>query len=245
MHNKLSLVIISVIVVLSMSCQNKTAKKDEWKDLFDGKTLNGWKVLNQDWDSPESKPDFYVENEMIICNTTLVNKGGGYLVTEKTYENFMLELDVKIDTFLNSGIQCRGQIWEKDTVTRYVAGNAEGTVSQIKWKAGYVWGYQIEIDPSIRAWSGGLYEPGNRGWVVTLADNEKARNAFNRTDWNHIKIVMNGNKIQTWVNDILTVDIIDEMSASGFIGLQFHGAHNEDQNNKKSMWKNIRIKELD
>ena len=240
---KLAFVAIIVLGAFTTACQNKTAEEDQWKDLFDGKTLNGWKVLNQDWDNPDSKPDFYVENNMIICNTTL-NTGGGYLVTEKSYENFILELDVKIDNSLNSGIQCRSQVWEKETVTTYVAGNAEGTVSEHKWPVGYVWGYQIEIDPSERAWSGGLYEPGNRGWVVTLAGNDAARKAFKQMDWNHFKIVMNGNKIQTWLNDVKVLDTIDDMSSFGFIGLQFHGASKEAQNNKKSMWKNIRIKEL-
>jgi Domain of Unknown Function (DUF1080) len=107
-----------------------------------------------------------------------------------------------------------------------------------------VWGYQIEVDPSNRAWSGGLYEPGNRGWIVTLAGNEAGRKAFKPNDWNHFKIAMNGNKIQTWVNGVPTVDTTDDMSASGFIGLQFHGAYREWQKDKKSMWKNIKIKEL-
>ncbi|GAI39955.1 unnamed protein product, partial [marine sediment metagenome] len=121
---------------------------------------------------------------------------------------------------------------------------AKGTVRQSKWRAGYVWSYQIEVDPSKRAWSGGLYEPGNRGWLVTLANNEIARKAFKPMDWNHFKIVMDGNKIQTWVNDVPIVDIIDNMSSSGFFGLQFHGAGREWQKDKKSYWKNIKIKEL-
>lgn len=230
-----------IAIVVLASCQNKIAKEDGWQDLFDGKTLNGWKVLNQDWENPDSKPDFYIEDNMIICNTTL-NTGGGYLVTEKSYDNYILELDVKIDTSLNSGIQCRSQVWEKDTVTTFLTGR--GAVVQLNWRAGYVWGYQIEVDPTSRAWSGGLYEPGNRGWLVTLADNETAGKAFKPMDWNHFKIVMDGNKIKSWVNDILIVDIIDDMSVSGFIGLQFHGASSELQKNKKSMWKNIKIKEL-
>lgn len=244
MYKKLSFPLIITIAVLIMSCVNTQKKQDGWKLLFDGKTLDGWKVLNQDWDNPENKPDFYVEDGIVICNTTLDNQGGGYLVTEKIYDNFILELDVKIDTFLNSGIQCRGQIWEKDTATIYTAGDVQGTKSKYDWRAGYFWGYQVEIDPSARAWSGGLYEPGNRGWVVTLAGNEKARKAFKPLEWNHIKVLMDGNKIKIWVNDIITVDVIDDMSTSGLIGLQFHGASNENQNNKKSLWKNVRIKEL-
>lgn len=240
---QIRLVVVTIILAaFTIGCQNNI-EETEWQDLFDGKTLSGWKVINQDWDNPDSEPDFYVENNMIVCNTTL-NTGGGYLVTEKSYDNFILELDVKIDNSLNSGIQCRSQVWEKETTTTYVSGNAEGTISQNKWPVGYVWGYQIEIDPSERAWSGGLYEPGNRGWVVTLSGNEEARKAYKQMDWNHFKIVMNGNKIQTFLNDVKVLDTIDDMSSSGFIGLQFHGASKELQNNKKSKWKNIRIKEL-
>ena len=102
--------------------KNQFADKQGWQNLFDGKTLNGWKVLNQDWTNPDSKPDFYVENDMIVCNTVMGNEGG-YLITEKSYSDFILELDVKIDTSLNSGLQCRGRIWEKDTSTIYVAGD--------------------------------------------------------------------------------------------------------------------------
>lgn len=231
------------VMVITMSCRNKSGNQEGWKNLFDGKTLNGWKVLNQDWKNPESKPDFYVENNMIVCNT-IKNNEGGYLITDKNYSNFILEFDVKIDTSLNSGLQCRSRMWDKDTTTIYVAGDEKGTKTETKWPAGYVWGYQIEVDPSSRAWSGGLYEPGNRGWIVTLAGNETARKAFKPMDWNHFKIEMNGNKIKTWVNGVPVVDTTDDMSSTGFIGLQFHGAYREWQINKKSMWKNIRIKEL-
>jgi hypothetical protein len=227
------------IMVTTLAFNKGSAQQKGWHDLFDGKTLNEWKILNQDFKNPEINPEFYIENKMIICNTNN-NKGGGYLITNRSYKNFILELDVKIDTTLNSGVQCRSTIWQKDTVTS----NFNGKPGIFKWPAGYVWGYQIEIDPSRRAWSGGLYEPGNRGWLVTLEKNEKAQRAFKPMDWNHIRIVMDGNKIQTWVNGITIVDTSDNMSSSGFIGLQFHGANTEIQKNKKSMWKNIRIKEL-
>jgi len=236
---KSALIAILSIIVIILAFKNGSAQQKGWQELFDGKTLNGWKILNQDFKNPDIKPEFYIENRMIICNTNN-NTGGGYLITDKLYKNFILELDVKIDTTLNSGVQCRSTMWQKDTVTS----NFNGKPGKTKWPAGYVWGYQIEIDPSYRAWSGGLYEPGNRGWLVTLEKNEKARKAFKPTDWNHFKIVMDGNKIQTWVNGIPIVDTTDNMSSSGFIGLQFHGANTEIQKNKKSMWKNIRIKEL-
>jgi hypothetical protein len=242
LRNSLLTVIVSVSIFV-MSCKNKSAGEEGWHDLFDGKTLTGWKVLNQDWTHPDTKPDFYVEDNMIVCNTVMGNEGG-YLITEKTYSDFILELDVKIDTSLNSGVQCRGRLWDKDTSSIYVAGDPNGTKHDSKWKAGEAWGYQIEVDPAPRAWSGGLYEPCNRGWLVTLKGNEPARKAFKPMEWNHFKIIMQGNRIQTWVNDVPIVDTTDELTKSGFIGFQFHGAYHEWQKGKKSLWKNIRIKEL-
>jgi len=240
---KKSALIALLLAALIFACKNKATNQEGWQDLFDGKTLNGWKVLNQDWTNPDSKPDFYVEDNMIVCNTVMDSEGG-YLVTEKSYDDFILEFDVKTDTSLNSGLQCRSRVWEKDTSTVYLAGDAAGTKKETKWPAGYVWGYQIEIDPTSRAWSGGLYEPGNRGWLVRLIDNEPARKAFKPMDWNHFKIEMNGPVIKTWVNGVPVVDTKDDMSSTGFIGIQFHGAYNEWQKDKKTLWKNMRIKEL-
>jgi hypothetical protein len=239
LFGKIALIVSASVVLITSSCKDKSG----FVDLFDGKTLNGWKIVNQDWRHPDSKPDFHVENNMIVCNTTM-DCDGGYLVTEKPYSNFIFECDVKIDTSLNSGIQCRSRQWEKDTSSVYVAGDAALTKRPTKWRTGYVWGYQVEVDPSSRAWSGGLYEPGNRGWLVPLTNNEAGRKAFKPTGWNHFKILMNGNKIQTWVNGVLTVDTTDDMSSTGLLGLQFHGAGREWQKDKKSYWKNIRIKEL-
>ncbi len=92
-------------------------------------------------------------------------------------------------------------------------------------------------------WFGGLYEEGNRGWLITLEDNEAARKSFKPMDWNHYKIIMNGKKIKSWVNGVLAVvDTTDNISASGFIGLQCEG--HRGQSDKKVLFKNIKIKEL-
>lgn len=245
MFKKPAMISVLLIVVITMAFQNKPGKQGEWQNLFDGKTLKGWKIITQNFKNQKGKPDFHVENNMIVCNTTLDN-GGGYLVTEKSYSNFIIEFDVKCDTSLNSGLQFRSHVWEKDTTTIYEAGIANGKTRQItsKRRAGEVWGYQIEIDPSKRAWSGGLYEQGYRGWIVTLAGKEAARKAFKPLDWNHFKVIVNGNKIQSWVNNVLAADTTDNMSSSGYIGLQMHPAEAAWQNNKKSMWKNIKIQEL-
>src|SRR5258706_3125076 len=76
------------------------AQKASWTSLFDGKTLNGWKKL-------AGTADYKVEDGVIV-GTTVFNSGNTFLVTEKEYDNFILEMDVRItDTTSNSGIQVR------------------------------------------------------------------------------------------------------------------------------------------
>src|ERR1044072_2935782 len=68
--------------------------------LFDGKSLKGWKVLG-------GKAEFKAEDGMSV-GTTVANTGNSFLTTEKNYSDFVLELDFKIeDTANNSGVMVR------------------------------------------------------------------------------------------------------------------------------------------
>jgi len=215
--------------------------EDQWVDLFNGTSLEGWELKLDDSESEDGSIVFMVEDGMIV-STAELGSPNGYLSTIKDYSNFILEWEVKIDTTLNSGVQIRGQVWERDTTTMYLSGN--GKTQEGNWEAGTVWGYQIEVDPSTRRWSGGLYEPRNRGWIVDLADNKEAGEAFDRTGWNKMKVEVNDTHIKTWVNGVLAVDTNDDVLKTGFIGLQYHKVYNETQDRKKVYWKNIRIKQL-
>jgi len=220
---------------LFFACQS--AKKDQeevWTDLFDGKTLNGWGVI-------EAKGNFFVKNGMIVSITDSTSPNC-YLAYEKEFSDFILEVDFKVEPPLNSGVQIRSILWEKDTTMNYVNGSME--TQKITFKEGTAVGYQIEIDPSERAWSGGLYEPGGRGWLQNLEDNPEAQKAYNKDGWNHYRIKAVGNHIQSWVNGVPAVDAFDEVYPKGFIGFQMHSAYNEEQFGKKMYWKNIRIQEL-
>ncbi|MBN2028749.1 DUF1080 domain-containing protein [bacterium] len=225
---------ILVVLFTGIGCQQAPDENDEWVELFDGETLSGWTLIGGD-------ADFYVEDGMIVGNSTL-GAPNVFLCTEKEYDDFILEFDVKIDEGINSGMQIRSHVWERDTTTHYLGGNGE--ISLQSWPAGRVWGYQIEVDPSERAWTGGFYEEGNRGWLVTLEDHEEAQRAFKKGDWNTIRVKAEGNRFQTWVNGVPAVETTDALSGSGFFGLQLHGINNPDLVNKKVWWRNIRTHEL-
>ena len=219
----------------------KDTPENQWADLFNGINLDGWELKLDEAESEVGSIPFTVEDGMIV-STAELGSPNGYLSTIKEYSNFILEWEVKIDTTLNSGVQIRGQVWERDTTTIYLSGNGE--TQEGTWEAGTVWGYQIEVDPSNRRWSGGLYEPRNRGWIVDLVDNKEAGEAFDRTGWNKMKVEVNNTHIKTWVNGVLAVDTNDDVLKTGFIGLQYHKVYNEGQDHKRVYWRNIRINEL-
>jgi hypothetical protein len=187
-----------------------------WVSLFNGKNLDGWKVVN-------GTAEFKVEGGA-ITGISKLNSPNSFLATEKEFDNFILELEVKGNAGLNSGVQIRSQ-------------------SLPEYENGRVHGYQVEIDDSKRAWTGGIYDEARRGWLYNLECNPKAKTAYKPGEWNKIKVEALGNNIRVWVNGVPTADLIDDMTPKGFIALQVHSiGDNKDKAGEKISFKNIRIK---
>ena len=204
--------------------------EDKSRLLFDGKSLQGWVQHG-------GKATYKVEKGVIV-GTAVPNTPNSFLCTRKHYGDFILELEFKVDSMLNSGVQIRSHVYEKDT-TIQIRGKKR------KKKAGTVYGYQVEIDPSPRAYSGGVYDEARRGWLNDLKDNEPARKAFRQGEWNSFRIICKGDSIKTWINGVAAADLKDSMTAKGFIALQVHGVgKHKDRVGKQVRWRNIRISEL-
>ena len=88
-----------------------------------------------------------------MVGTSVPNTSNSFLCTAHDYGDFELELEFKVDPTLNSGIQIRSECFDKPTEVK----TEEKT---IKIPAGRVHGYQVEIDPSDRAWTAGIYDEG-------------------------------------------------------------------------------------
>ncbi len=187
----------------------------EWRPLFDGKSLAGWKQLGG-----AAK---YEVVEGAVVGTSVPNTPNSFLCTEKDYGNFILELEVMVDSRLNSGIQFRSE-------------------SRADYQNGRVHGLQFELDPSDRAWTGGIYEEGRRGWLNNLEGNDRARYAFKRDAWNRVRIEANGDHLRTFLNGVPAGDLKDGMTPKGFIALQVHGVGKETTP-MSVKWRNIRILE--
>ena len=205
-------------ILLALSMIGFSALAQKSIPIFDGKTLKGWKQV-------VGKATYAASNGMIV-GTSVKNSPNSYLVTEKEYGDFILEFDVKIEgADNNSGVQTRSHIDPSGD-------NGEGKV----------YGRQVEIDPSERAWSGGIYDEGRRLWLYPLSLHPEAKSLFRKDAFNHYKVECIGLETKTWLNGKPVAYVIDTLDQKGFIGLQVHGIGEKiTLEGKKVFFKNIYI----
>jgi hypothetical protein len=200
---------------------------EELQPIFDGKTLEGWVQRG-------GQAEYKVEDGCIV-GTTVVGTPNSFLCTKKEYGDFILELELKADARLNSGIQIRSLCFDSPTKFQHGA-------QTINIPAGRVHGDQVEVeDKPSRRWAGGLYEEGRRGWLQHLEGNEPARQAFKFGEWNAYRIACVGGSIKTWVNGVPAADLVDATTLKGFIALQVHG---HPEGGLQVRWRNLRLQNL-
>ena len=160
----------------------------------------------------------YKVDDGTILGETVAKSPNSFLCTKKHYGDFELEFEVKLDPRLNSGCQIRSN-------------------SMKEYKNGRVHGYQVEICPGGAA--GYIYDEGRRGWLSKKRTDKKQ---YKRDDWNKYRVLCVGDSMKTWINGIPCADLKDDMTKSGFIGLQVHGFRGPHP--AWVRWRNIRIKDL-
>jgi hypothetical protein len=208
------------LILASLVCcafTSLSAQEKDFTPLFDGKTLNGWK-----------NPYSWGKAAVVDGEIHLTGDKKFFLVTEKTYGDFVFEGEVLLPSgTANSGFMFRAHA-----------------------EPNKVYGYQSEVDGDPkRKWSGGLYDEGRRMWFISPikgnAESEaefrkRAGDTFKRNDWNTYRITCKGNKIKIEVNGVVTTDIEDDKDAKGVIGIQHHG-----EKGQTYKFRNLRIKALD
>jgi hypothetical protein len=189
-----------------------------WVDLFDGKTLEGFEQKN-------GTATYRVEDGCIVGKTA-EGSPNSFLCTKKSYGDFELAFEVKVDDALNSGVQIRSaSLPDKD--------------------AGRVHGPQVEI--ATNGTAGFIYGEGLKGmgWLSEDRSDPAAKAAFKNGEWNAYRVLAEGKSIKTWVNGVPVANLVDEKTgmASGFIGLQVHGIR-KGTGPFEVRWRNLKVREL-
>ena len=157
---------------------------------------------------------WYVEDGLLVCESG-PDKAYGYLSTDADYKNFDLTVEFQQEANGNSGIFFRSTF--------------EGT--KVK-------GWQVEVAPPNHD-TGGVYESYKRGWLKQIPDEEEGY--LKMGEWNKMRIRVEGDHVQTWLNDHPMVDFSDEIigKGEGAIALQIH-----DGGGIKVRWRKLMLTKL-
>jgi hypothetical protein len=162
------------VLFLNVMCLNAQA-------LFQENTQN-WLI--------KGDANWKFHNNELIGN--IIN-GSGFVMTQQTYKDFVLEMEFKPDSTINSGIFIRCKNFDISATDCYEVN---------------IW----DLHPNQDYRTGAIVMKSIPLAIVETIDK-----------WNTYKIKNEKDHIQVWVNGILTADIKDEVLIEGYIGLQAMG----------------------
>ena len=139
LRSAVSLLLLALAAPLFVSVAS--AEEPGFVSLFDGKTLEGW--------TRRGGTAAYKAEDGMVVGTTVEGSPNTFLC-RGPYADFELELDVKCDKPLNSGIQIRSHVYQEDTPQ-------ESNPKQVR-KGGVVYGYQCEIAAAESGVSGNFWD---------------------------------------------------------------------------------------
>ncbi|MFO0977540.1 MAG: DUF1080 domain-containing protein [Planctomycetaceae bacterium] len=229
-----------LLFAFTVLCFSTLVRADEkWIQLFDGKTLNGWKMAEH------GKAKYTVE-EGTIHGVTVEGSPNSFLMSEQEFGDFELEFEVKVNDQLNSGCQIRSRGKTEADVDAEAA--KSGRKPQGEGGLGRFHGPQVEIEAS-PGQAGYIYgEATPYGWLSEEPKDEKHSHDYMKNgEWNKFRIVAQGPRIQTWINGNKVADLTHEgiykTHPKGHIGLQVHGIA-KGTGPFEVAWRNIRVKPL-
>ncbi len=231
------LIITTGILISCSSSKNagenklsKMEKEQGYKLLFDGKTMNGWRTYQN-----KSAASWSVDSGTLHCKGSNANYGAitADLMTKDQYRNFDFETDYKISPKGNSGIL---YLVTEDSSSSYLTGPEYQIIDD------------VNFPEKLEAWQ---HTAAN--YAMNPAPDAQPNPAG---EWNHARIVKNGNHVEHWLNGKKVVDYelhSDEWNKNkmaekfkddagyaaaekGYITFQNHGS--------EAWFKNIIIKEL-
>ena len=235
--------ILLILISISLSCSNQNKNKsNEWINLFDGTSLDGWRAYNGDqmppgWKIIDSVLTF--KTEQILEQDYNYKGNRDIMYGEEEFENFELYLEWKIPKGGNSGIY-------------YHIKEGYGGFADMAPE------YQLLDDENYAE----IHDYELKDWQLTAADyamhvpDTTQKVLYPPGQWNSSRIIFTPNNVEHWLNDKKVLSFIPWTEQwyekrnsgkwdnfpdygkykKGYIGLQDHGSN---------LWfRNIKIKKL-
>ena len=243
------LIVITLITSCASSKSSASVTRDGYQLIFDGKTLDGW----------EYDPVYWrVENGALvgeITPSTLLKRNSFILKKDLITRDFDLRVEYRVSSSGNSGINYRSELIDSlpyamrgyqsdiDGQNNYTGQNYE---ERGRTTLAYI-GQKVIINTPDSSTS--LKDNiKNNAWAKTIvtaslgnADSLTAH--IRNNDWNECHLIIKGNRLLYYVNEILMSDVTDNDTTnrkfSGSLGVQVHVGPP-----MKIEYRNFRIKEL-
>lgn len=244
-----------LIFIISIGCKVSNSSQENEKgfvNIFDGKTLNGW----------EGDPTYWrVENGNLvgeITPQTLLKTNSFIIWKGEEPANFELKGEFNITEKGNSGINYRsaklpdipyalkGYQADIDGANRYTGQNYEergrttlayrGQITTINPQSGNWTPEEVRAKVKNNAWS-------DLKVTGSLGSSDSLKTQIKNQDWNSFHLIIKGNRLQHYINDILMSDVTDNDAINGkpkgIIGVQVHVGPP-----MKVQYRNLRLKKL-
>jgi len=222
---------IFLSALMSLSSVALLNAQDGWQEWFkDG--LGDAKIV--------SGTATYKVEDGVLVGTTVDGSPNTFLV-KGPFKDFELQFEVKVDDELNSGVQVRSHLAKEGDPA------PEGSKNGKPLPPGRLYGPQCEI--AINGMAGDFYDEARRGtWWSILTQTESVRSdaakaAFKKGEWNHYRIVVQGDHYQSFVNGVKTADFKQPGDPEGMIGFQVHGIK-KGSGPYSVRWRSVKLKTL-
>lgn len=243
-----------LIVILAVGCKvSNTAQNEKgFKSIFDGKTLNDWEGDTKYWRVENGNLVGEITPETLLKTNSFITWKGGEPA------DFELKGEFNITEKGNSGINyrsvklpdiqyaLRGYQADIDGNNTYTGQNYEergrttlayrGQITSINPQANPMTPEEVRKKVQKNAWT-------ELKVTGSLGENEALKTKINKQDWNTFHLVIKGNRLQHYINDILMSDVTDNDlvngKSKGILGVQVHVGPP-----MKVQYRNLRIKEL-
>lgn len=244
-----------LIFIISIGCKVSNSSQITEKgfiNIFNGKTLDGWEGDPRYWRVENGNLVGEITPQTLLKTNSFINWKGGEPA------NFELKGEFNITEKGNSGINYRSEKFSDmpyalkgyqadiDGANRYTGQNYEergrttlayrGQITTINPQAGNFTAEELRAKVKNNAWS-------DLKVTGSLGNSDSLKTKIKNQDWNSFHLIVKGNRLQHYINDILMSDVTDNDlingKSKGIIGVQVHVGPP-----MKVQYRNLRLKNL-